>query len=165
MAMTWRHGVTGATEQVIHTPTMATIPRRSWRTSRLNWSPVLAGTGLTPSGFRSLRQRGGDLILAAPRLTSMRRRAVRVERVVLASVPMVARATRRDAQPQPAAPQPQEVRSSLVSETDPRGAWSMTLPGPLSGVVPPATLASLTEHVVREINDRVRAKRERLGKV
>jgi hypothetical protein len=32
-------------------------------------------------------------------------------------------------------------------------------------VVPSATLASLTKHVVREIDDRVRAKRERLGKV
>jgi hypothetical protein len=57
-----------------------------------------------------------------------------------------------------------ELRSPLGFAAEERIGW-MPAAGAFAGALSPAVLASVTDHVVREIDSRVRAKRERLGKV
>jgi hypothetical protein len=45
-----------------------------------------------------------------------------------------------------------------------RVAWPTTMPS-AGSAMPSVSIAALTEQVMQQINDRVRAKRERLGKV
>jgi hypothetical protein len=90
----------------------------------------------------------------------------RVEPRVLAPPPMVARMPQRTvvSSASQASPQPREFPSAFGFATGARSAW-MPAAGAPAGALSPGVLDSVTEHVVREIDSRVRAKRERLGKV
>jgi hypothetical protein len=86
----------------------------------------------------------------------------RLEPRVLAPPPMVGRTAQRTAvsSASQARQETREFHSPLGFATDERSGWM-----PAAGALSPAVLASVTDHVVREIDSRVRAKRERLGKV
>jgi hypothetical protein len=94
------------------------------------------------------------------------RRTRRIEPHVLAPPPMVGRTTSRTVMS--SADQPRQnvhdFPSPLGFAMNERGGW-MPTPGALASALSPGLLDSVTDHVVREIDSRVRAKRERLGKV
>jgi hypothetical protein len=86
----------------------------------------------------------------------------RIEPRVLAPPPMVGRTASRTlaSSPGQARQDAHDLQSTSGFAMDERRGWM-----PVPGALPPGILASVTDHVVREIDSRVRAKRERLGKV
>jgi hypothetical protein len=94
-------------------------------------------------------------------MTSVR---TRIEPRVLAPPLMVGRMQTVASRAGQARQDAHDLQSPLGFAVDERSGW-MPVPGALTAAVPPGILASVTDHVVREIDSRVRAKRERLGKV
>jgi hypothetical protein len=93
----------------------------------------------------------------------MTSRRTRMEPHVLAPPPMVGRTTSSSTGGQPRQ-SAHDIQSPLAFRTDERNAWMQT-PSALAAALSPGVLDSVTDHVVREIDSRVRARRERLGKV
>lgn len=90
----------------------------------------------------------------------------RIEPRVLAPPPMIDRMPSRTvaSTASQARQDARDFHSPLEFAMDERSGW-MPARGALAAALPPGALASVTDHVVREIDSRVRAKRERLGKV
>lgn len=104
----------------------------------------------------------GGRFAGVPRAAARRR----FEPRVLTPPPMVGRTAQRAvvSSVSQARQETREFRSPLGFAADERDGW-MPAAGAFAGALSPAVVASVTDHVVREIDSRVRAKRERLGKV
>lgn len=90
----------------------------------------------------------------------------RIEPLVVPPPPMVGRTPTRTiaSHASQARPDIHDLHSPFGIAIGERSGW-MPATGALTDALSPAVLASVTDHVVREIDGRVRAKRERLGKV
>ena len=97
------------------------------------------------------------------------RQARRVETGPMAPPPIVVRTHRREPVSPAMAATPARRDPAFDArggwETEMRFGWATESPGARGPTVTPAMVASLTDQVMRQMNDRVRAKRERMGKV
>jgi hypothetical protein len=129
-----------------------------------DWQPR---RGAVPQGtlVASRQQRDADLSSAANPLGSHRLARLRHEPPIVAPPPMTPRRPRHDAPSQPIPPPAADAKLGPPSAQDPgMPRWAAAAPPHTATMSGPA-LSALTEHVMRQINDRVRARRERLGKV
>jgi hypothetical protein len=109
---------------------------------------------------------GGDDAPAARVRGQMRR----VEARAVAPPPIVTRASGREparpaASAAPAHHAAADARLRGGWEADTQFGWATATPGAPRPAVTPAMVATLTDQVMRQMNERVRAKRERMGKV